>query len=97
VPRDRPRHPDDGDIAFVDPDRVDPPPGNATTMNDGTLLLLVSPLIIIQFGLIIFALHDLIQPDRKVKGDSKLMWGVIICLISLIGPILYLTVGREER
>lgn len=66
-------------------------------MNDGTLLLLVSPLIVIQFGLIIFALHDLIQPDRKVKGDSKLMWGIVICLISLIGPILYLTVGREER
>jgi hypothetical protein len=72
-------------------------PGKAPAMNDGTLLLLLTPLIVIQLGLIVFALHDLIQPERRVKGDSKLMWGVIICLISLIGPILYLTVGREER
>jgi hypothetical protein len=47
--------------------------------------------------LIVFALHDLIQPERRVKGDSKLMWGIIICVISLIGPILYLVAGREER
>jgi hypothetical protein len=66
-------------------------------MNDSTLLLLLTPLIVIQLGLIVFALHDLIQPERRVKGDSKLMWGIIICVISLIGPILYLVAGREER
>ena len=66
-------------------------------MNDSTLLLLLTPLIVIQVGLIIFALRDLLRPERKVKGDSKLMWGIIICLVSLIGPILYLVVGREER
>jgi hypothetical protein len=66
-------------------------------MNDSTLLLLLTPLIVIQLGLIVFALHDLIQPERRVKGDSKLMWGIIICVISLIGPILYLVAGRKER
>ncbi len=66
-------------------------------MNDSTLLLLLTPLIVIQLGLIIFALHDLIRPERKVKGDSKLMWGIIICVVGMIGPILYLIVGREER
>jgi hypothetical protein len=66
-------------------------------MNDSTILLLLTPLIVIQLGLIIFALHDLIQPERKVKGDSKLMWGIIICVVGMIGPILYLIVGREER
>jgi hypothetical protein len=66
-------------------------------MNDSTLLLLLTPLIVIQLGLIIFSLHDLIQPERKVKGDSKLMWGIIICVVGMIGPILYLVVGRDER
>ena len=48
-------------------------------------------------GCSIFALRDLLRPERTVRGDSKLMWGLIICFISLIGPILYFTVGREER
>ena len=66
-------------------------------MTDPTLILLLLPLIVIEIGLLIFALHDLIQPQRKVKGDSKLMWGLIICLVSMIGPILYLVAGREDR
>ncbi len=32
-----------------------------------------------------------------MRGESKLMWGIIICVISLLGPILYLTVGRREE
>jgi hypothetical protein len=66
-------------------------------MSDPTLLLLLLPVIAIEIGLLVFALRDLLRPERTVKGDSKLAWGLIICFISLIGPILYLTVGREER
>jgi hypothetical protein len=66
-------------------------------MSDPTLLLLLLPVIAIQVGLLLFALRDLLRPERKVKGDSKLAWGLIICFISLIGPILYLTAGREDR
>jgi ABC-2 type transport system ATP-binding protein len=31
-----------------------------------------------------------------VRGDSRLLWGVVIVLVNLIGPILYFLVGREE-
>ncbi len=65
-------------------------------MNDSTILLLILPLLVIQVGLIIVALRDLLRPERKVKGDSKLMWGIIIVIVGMIGPILYLLVGREE-
>jgi Phospholipase_D-nuclease N-terminal len=65
-------------------------------MNDPTILLLILPLLVIEIGLIIFALRDLLRPERKVRGGSKLIWGLIIVLISLLGPILYLLVGREE-
>ena len=46
--------------------------------------------------LIVFALRDLLRPERQVRGDSKLMWGIVIVFISLLGPILYLTVGRRR-
>jgi hypothetical protein len=66
-------------------------------MPDSQLLLLLLPVILVELGLIIFALHDLLRPERRVRGDSKLMWGILIVVISLLGPILYLTVGRLEE
>jgi len=68
-------------------------------MNDldiGQLFLLLAPLILIQLGLLVLALRDLLRPERQVRGDSKLMWGIIIVVINLIGPILYFAVGRRE-
>jgi hypothetical protein len=66
-------------------------------MPDSQLLLLLLPVILVELGLIVFALHDLLRPERRVRGDSKLMWGILIVVISLLGPILYLTVGRLEE
>ncbi len=66
-------------------------------MTTEQILLLVTPVILIELGLIIFALRDLLKPERRVRGDSKLMWGVIIVLFNLIGPILYFVVGREQE
>lgn len=62
-------------------------------MNEAILLIL--PLAAIQLGLLGFALYDLVKRNR-VKGGSKLVWGLVIVLVSIIGPILYLTIGREE-
>jgi len=58
-------------------------------------LLLIIPLAAIQLGLLGFALYDLVKRNR-VKGGSKLVWGLVIVFVSIIGPILYLTIGREE-
>ena len=66
-------------------------------MSDSQLLLLLTPIIVIELVLLVIALRDLLKPERRVRGDSKLMWGVIIVLISLLGPLLYLTVGRQEE
>ena len=65
-------------------------------MTDQQILLLLTPVILIQLGLIVFALRDLLRPERQVRGDSKLMWGLIIVLVNLVGPILYFLVGRRE-
>ena len=66
-------------------------------MSDTQLLLLLTPIIVVEFVLLVIALRDLLKPERRVRGDSKLMWGLIIVLISLFGPLLYLTVGRQEE
>ena len=58
-------------------------------------ILLIIPLAAIQLGLLGFALYDLIKRNR-VKGGNKLVWGLVIVFVSIIGPILYLTIGREE-
>ncbi len=59
-------------------------------------LLLVLPLIVIELGLVIFALVDLAKPDRRVVGGSKMVWALVIVLVGTIGPIAYLLAGRRQ-
>ena len=65
-------------------------------MSNLQILLLLTPIIVLELGLLIFALRDLLKPDRLVRGDSKLLWGILIVVFGLFGPLLYLTVGRRE-
>ena len=58
-------------------------------------ILLIIPLAVIQFGLLGFALYDLVKRNR-VRGGNKLVWGLLIVFVGIIGPILYITLGREE-
>ncbi len=66
-------------------------------MSDQQLLLLIVPIAVVQVSLLVLALRDLVRPDRRVRGGSKLLWGIVIVVIGLLGPILYFTVGREDR
>lgn len=61
---------------------------------NGLIIAVVVPLLLIQVGLIVWALVDLTKRDR-VRGGSKLVWVLVIVLIEFIGPILYLAWGRE--
>ena len=60
------------------------------------VVLLLGPLIVIEIALVVWALWDLTRPGRRVRGESRLMWALIILLVSTIGPILYFLVGRQE-
>ncbi len=61
-----------------------------------TIALILIPVLILQVGLLLYALYDLFQEDRRVRGDSKIMWALIIAFVNLIGPLLYFFVGRDE-
>lgn len=58
------------------------------------LILLLSPLVLIQIGLMIAALVDLAKRER-VKGP-KWVWALVIILVNIIGPIVYFVAGRED-
>ena len=52
------------------------------------------PIILLQLGLMIFALVDLARRE-KTKGP-KWAWALIIIFVNLLGPILYFVLGRED-
>ena len=62
---------------------------------DFNVILLLVPIVLVQLGLMAFVLYDLVKRTR-VKGGNKWVWGIIIVVINIIGPILYFVLGREE-
>ena len=54
------------------------------------------PLVVLQVALMAAGLYDLTRPDRRVKGDNKWAWGLIIVLGQMIGPLVYFFFGRED-
>jgi hypothetical protein len=62
-----------------------------------SLLLILVPLLVIELGLVVFSLVDLFKPERRVIGDNKLVWALIIVLVGTIGPVVYLLAGRKQN
>ena len=60
-------------------------------------LLILLPLILIELGLVVFSLVDLFKPERRVVGDNKLIWALVIVVVGTIGPIVYLLAGRKQN
>ncbi len=52
------------------------------------------PILILQLVLLAVALLDLARRERT-RGP-KWMWVLVILFVNIIGPILYLMLGREE-
>lgn len=59
------------------------------------MLPFLIPILFIQLTLLVFALVDLVK-RKRVKGGNKILWGALIILVDIIGPIIYLLFGREE-
>ena len=63
---------------------------------DTTTLAVLVPLFLIQLGLVVWGLYDLTRPGRRVRGDSRVIWALVIIFIGIIGPTIYFLVGRDE-
>lgn len=62
-----------------------------------SVLLILLPLVLIELGLVVFSLVDLFRPERRVVGNNKLVWVLVIVLVGTIGPIVYLLAGRKQN
>ena len=56
---------------------------------------LLIPLVIVQIGLVVIALWDLIK--REQTRGPKWLWVLVIFFVNFIGPIIYLVVGRQDE
>jgi hypothetical protein len=65
-------------------------------LNLGQLIALLIPLVLVELGLLGFALYDLVK-RKHVRGGNKWLWGIIIVVVEIFGPILYFVLGREEE
>ena len=63
-------------------------------METSRLVLLLLPIFVIQIALMAFALVDLVR--SQYTNGPKWMWGIIIVVVNIIGPILYFVVGRRN-
>jgi ABC-2 type transport system ATP-binding protein len=63
---------------------------------DATTIAMIIPLVVLNYGLVLYALYDMFQEDRRVRGDSKIMWALIIAFVNGFGPLLYFFVGRDD-
>jgi hypothetical protein len=64
------------------------------TMNSNLILFFI-PVLLLQLGLMIYCLVDLSRRE-KTRGP-KWMWVLLIVLGELVGPVLYLVIGRGEE
>jgi hypothetical protein len=56
---------------------------------------LLIPVVVIELGLMIAALIDLIR--REQTNGPKWIWILVIVLVNFIGPIIYFIIGRKEE
>lgn len=59
---------------------------------------LLLPLLIIIPALTVWALIDLLRrpaSDWSDSGQDRIVWALVVVLVGVIGPVLYLTLGRS--
>jgi hypothetical protein len=54
------------------------------------------PILLLQLGLVILALVDLLRRSAGEINGPKWAWVFIVVLVNIIGPIAYFLIGRRE-
>jgi hypothetical protein len=59
------------------------------------LLPLLVPIIILELAFRIYAIVDILNEARRVKGENKIIWILVVALVNF-GWVVYFLFGREE-
>lgn len=54
------------------------------------------PLVLIQLALMGYSLYH-VMTHEKYRFGNRVIWILVCVLVNIIGPIIYLTVGRGEE
>lgn len=54
------------------------------------------PLLIVQLSLMGYSLYHVFKHDRYKVGNRAL-WAIVCALVSIIGPVLYFVIGKEDE
>ncbi|MDP4094727.1 MAG: PLDc N-terminal domain-containing protein [Bacillota bacterium] len=60
------------------------------------MLPFIIPLVLIHYTLAVIALVNLIK-KKKVRFNNKFIWGVIIFVFEIIGPVVYFLANGDEE
>jgi len=52
------------------------------------------PLVLVQLALQVLSLLQLLRPETRVRGGSKLIWGIVILAFQLMGVLVYHLAGK---
>lgn len=64
--------------------------------NISQIFPLILPLIILQLIFQIFAIINLIRRSKEeLRWENKIVWGIIILVFGILGPIIYFLFGRK--
>ena len=59
------------------------------------ILPFVIPILLIQMGLQIYSIINLVR-RHKVRFNNKLLWGIVIVLFGILGPVVYMVFRGDE-
>lgn len=59
-------------------------------------LPIIIPYLLVTYGLAIFALVHVLK-HRNYRFGNTLVWGLVVMLVQIIGPVLYFVIGRGEE
>lgn len=62
--------------------------------NLSELIPFLIPIILLQIGLIVIALKDMVGRERT--NGPKWAWVLVVLFVNIFGPIIYLLAGRDE-
>ena len=60
------------------------------------MLPFLIPVLLVEIALIVIALLDLVKREH-VRGGNKVVWALLILFVQIIGPVVYLIAGRQEK
>lgn len=68
-------------------------------MDIGLLGLFLFVIALPLFILHIWAIIDVVRTPQSIwatAGQNQLLWGILVLALSVVGPILYLTIARPQ-